>query len=584
MNFDSMMLAAVTNELQDEIIPGRVDRITQPAALEIVLQIYAKGRKSALLISCDAMSARVHLTRAPRANPPAAPGFCMLLRKYLNGAWLEGIEHPFGLGERVLRMTFLGHEGMRCLLYVEIMGKHSNVVLTTKENIILGAIKTITTQISRFREVRPGIKYFGPPRMRSVKRDAFAGDAGINLPAADLNTVDNAQEWLLANFAGLSPLMAREAALRTKEAPLTAESVWFSLNDLLNCARLGEYSPVQYDEPGSVERNAYPIPLLSIPRERQMRWTRFNTAVDDAAEKNAISGSFARERAAILAALRRAHKTSEREIIDADEGIANAQRADEYKQNADLILARIQEIPAGASQATVDDYFASEPSATRTIPLDPKLSASDNAKRYYAKYKKARDSYDRLTQRREELLSIGRTIVWGIEIAEKSESVQELRSLSQEMGAEVARRLRQQSGLQADGAVDKTPEAPAFAGYKIRRYRSVDGWEILVGENATSNDYLTTKIAKSNDIWLHARAIPSAHAIIRSQNRPATVSSAALRLAAEHVARRSDAKHARLTPVDYTLKKYVRKPRGAAPGAVTYSHEKTLDVEPAEDD
>jgi len=110
----------------------------------------------------------------------------------------------------------------------------------------------------------------------------------------------------------------------------------------------------------------------------------------------------------------------------------------------------------------------------------------------------------------------------------------------------------------------------------------VDGWEVLVGENATSNDYLTTKIAQSNDIWLHARAIPSAHAVIRSQNRPAAVSTAALRLAAEQVARRSDAKHAGLVPVDYTLKKHVRKPRGAAPGAVTYSHEKTIDVTPAE--
>ena len=146
------------------------------------------------------------------------------------------------------------------------------------------------------------------------------------------------------------------------------------------------------------------------------------------------------------------------------------------------------------------------------------------------------------------------------------------------MGEEVARRLKQPGLTEAKPAARETPE---FAGHKIRRYRSVDGWEILVGENATSNDYLTTRIASPNDIWLHARALPSAHAVIRSQNRPATVSLAAIKLAAEQVARRSDSRHARLTPVDYTLKKYVRKPRGAAPGAVTYSHEKTLDVEPA---
>jgi predicted ribosome quality control (RQC) complex YloA/Tae2 family protein len=577
MNFDSVMMAAVAHELQDALLEGRVERITQPSPLEVVMHVYNQGRKYAVLFSADPANARVHLTEIQRPKPPTPPSFCMLLRKYLEGGWIEGIEHPFGYGERAIRFVVLSGDKSRVYLYAETMGKHSNLILTTSDNKILGAIKIITTQISRFREIKPGIKYFPPPKMRSVKRDAYAGDAGNDLPAVTFASADEAQEWLMAHFSGVSPLMAAEGVARSHGASLTSESVWYGLNDLLNLVRLADYAPVQHKASSDAPKAAYPVPLASVAAERQQRWTSFNAALDDAFGNLELTDTIDRERAALLSALRKAHKTCEHEIIDTEEGLANADRAEEYKQDGDLLLTRLRDVVAGASEVILEDYFATDGPATREIQLDPKLSAKDNAERYYRKYQKARDAYERLTERHADLAEALLSIEIAIDRVSAARDLAALNSIAETFGDEVNRRLKK-TNSQAAAKPGETKEDDIFAGHRIRRYRSIDGWEIFVGENATSNDYLTTKIAAPNDIWLHARAIASAHAVIRSQNRPASVSAAALRLAAEQVAKRSDAKHARLVPVDYTLKKHVRKPRKAAPGAVTYSNEKTLDV------
>lgn len=572
------MLAAVSDELQDLILPGRIERVTQPSPHEIVIHVFAHTRKRQLYLSVDPMYARVHLTTNGKPNPTTPPSFCMLLRKYLEGGWLEGCEHPFGLGERVIRLTVLGGQA-RYRLYVELMGKHSNIVLTTESDMILGAAKIITAQVSRFREIKPGIKYFAPPRMKSTKRDAFAGDAGVDIPARQFDSADEAQAWLMSTFSGLSPLMAAEGVARAEGTPLTAESVWYGLNEVLNSARLREFAPVQYDENDGLTRAAYPINLLTHPHALQETWSSFNKALDNAYQTVELADAFLRERSAITGALRRALKTCEKEQVDTEEGLANAERADEYKEIGDLLLSSLHKVPANASEVVLEDYFAAIGAAERTIALDPRLGARENAERYYRKHQKARDAMDRLTERLATLEEVEASLQTALDHAESATTLAEIEKLNAGLGDEIARRLRQIPSAEAEEA--HATENDIFAGHKIRRVRSVDGWEILVGENATSNDYLTTRIAAPNDIWLHARAVTSAHAIIRSQNRPATVSSAALRLAAEQVARRSDAKHARLVAVDYTLKKYVRKPRRAAPGAVTYTNEKTLDVTPA---
>lgn len=569
------MLAAVAGELQQALLTGKVEKIMQPDPLTIVLTIYHAGEKHHLLISCEPNSPRIYLTHDGRRNPPTPPNFCMLLRKYLEGAWVQAIEHPFGLGERVVRLDFLGRDHAHYFLWIELMGKHSNVIFTDSAGIILGALKRVTMEMSRFREVRAGIPYAPPPRQKGSKRDPFAPGAGNDLPQETLPSPDDAQKWLLATFTAISPLMAQETIARLAKPPYSAEAIWYALNDLLNSARLGEWSPrLILGENGHPE-GAYPIALKSVPEARQQRWKSISSALDRAYAELGEEDAFRQERDSLLSALRRAVKAREREMIDIEEGLANSERAEEYKENAHLIQSNIGAIAEGAREARLPDYYAEQPGALRAIEVDPRLSAQQNAERYIRRYQKARDAAEALAERKRVIGALLESLSAAETRIASAKTLQDLAAISQEIAEE--RSMRPPKSEKAD-------EPSPFAGHKIRTYTSVDGWEILVGENATSNDFLTTRVASPSDIWLHARAVPSAHAIIRTRNRPVSVSPAALRLAAEQVARRSQAKHARLVPVDYTLKKYVRKPRRAAPGEVTYSHEKTVDVVPVEAD
>jgi predicted ribosome quality control (RQC) complex YloA/Tae2 family protein len=574
MNFDSLTLAAVAGELQQTVLGGKVERIAQPEALTVVLTIYHAPQRFNLLISCEPSATRLLLTGEARKNPPSPPAFCMLLRKYLEGARLEAIEHPFGYGERVVRFGFVGPERAEYFLWAELMGKHSNLIFTNSTGTILGAIKRVTVEMSRFRQVRAGLPYEPPPRQKGAKRDPFSPTAGNDLPHAQFSSMDEAREWLMGTFTAVSPLMAQEAVLRIPGKEYTSEAAWYALNELLNAARLAEWTPVLVmDESGHLE-GAYPISLKSVPLERQQRWKSMSAALERVYSQITQESAFQQEKDALLSALRRSRKARERELIDIEEGLANAERAEEYKETGHLVQANAKTIPAGAEEVELADFYSEEPGALRTVTLDPKLSAQENVERYFRKYQKARDAQEALQNRKavvEDLLSSFEMELLKVEEAQTRE---QLEAVSVEVRGQIPPRTQ--------GAAPGKEETSPFAGYKIRTYRSVDGWEILVGENSTSNDFLTTKVASPSDIWLHARAIPSAHAVIRTRNRPVAVSAAALRLAAEQVARRSQAKHARLVPVDYTLKKYVRKPRRAAPGEVTYSHEKTLDVTPGD--
>jgi predicted ribosome quality control (RQC) complex YloA/Tae2 family protein len=445
-------------------------------------------------------------------------------------------------------------------------------MLLTGVGMILGAAKHITDEINRYREVVPGIPYRQPPRQPG-KLDPLSGYTGDDVPA----DLDEAARWLVDTYAGVSPLLAREAAFRAStggDAP-TRTSVAANLQMIVSGARAGVLSPMSLLDAEGQPEGAYPIRLLSVPESRQRAAESLNAALDAAWVAVDERDVLGRTRTALVAALHKAARRREREIEEVGAGLANAERADEYQQNADLIQANRARIVRGLSAVTVDDYYAAADGggpAQRTIALDSTLDAGENADRYYKKARKARDSVAALTVRRARLQEEMATLRSATSEAERVETTAQVESIHERIASLLSRGERQTAGDPA------TPEVSRFEGHRIKTFRSVDGWEILVGENATSNDFLTTKVASPSDIWLHVRAATSAHGVIRSQNRPASVSPAALTLAAELVAARSEVKHSSLIPVDYTLKKYVRKPRKSAPGAVTYANEKTIYV------
>jgi predicted ribosome quality control (RQC) complex YloA/Tae2 family protein len=577
MNFDTLMMAAATHEIRRDLVGARVARITQPTPLEILIGVYGESGKQTLLYSAESGSARLHVTHAHRSNPPSPPSFCMLLRKYLEGLWLAEIDSVFGLGERVARITFSAHQAHTVYLWLEVMGRYSNAVLTTQDGVILGALKTVNVQMSRMRQIRPGLAYQRPPTSPSAKIDAFSPTAGNLLPQSTFESTADARKWILDTFTGISPLMADESVMRVSGKELSSETIWYGLNDLILSARVNNYDPVQILDGAGQPISAYPTPLRTVPEDRQLHMRSFCDAIDEAMDAVHVVDTLESERKAMLAALRRAEKACEREALDLQEGLLNSDRADEYRESAELLLASSTSIGQGAEVAVVPDYFTDD-GTTREIAIDPLLTPAENAESLFRRYRKARDSRERLEQRSVIINDTLQEIAAARAQLASAASIAEIDAIVRPIGDEVARRMAY--GAPSSDTAGLPKDRPTFDGHKIRTYHSADGWEILVGENADSNDYLTTRVAEPTDIWLHARSIPSAHAVIRARRKPAAVSSAALHRAAEQVAKRSDGKHARLVPIDYTLRKYVRKPHHAKPGQVTYSHEKTLDVVP----
>jgi len=579
MIFDSLTLAAVRDELGKTLVGGKVEKIAQPDPLEIAIRVYHAGHKHDLLLSCDPQEARAHLTHVRREKPPVPPPFCGLLRKYLDGAWLEDVSMPLGFGERVLHLHFRAVDGAPYTLIAEIMGRHSNLILVTGAGMILGAAKTIGRGINRFRQILPGVTYAPPPKQRG-RQDPFQPyQPPENDEEREPMTPEEAREWLMATWSGVSPLLAQETVLRVTRGELTPATLHSALTLLLTVVRVGDWMPRVWTDAAGKTLGAYPIALLSVPASHQHPREAISVALDHAASSIIRRDTFVRAKESLLSALHKTRRLRQREAEELELGMRNTGRAEEYRQSGDLLLSHQRDIRRGQSLVEVLDYYApplpgGEPTM-RFIALDPTLGVHENAERFYKRSRKAETSALTLKERRAQALEEVALITQAERETAQAVTPEEVAAIR----ASMAQSLQhgQQENISAAGQAAR-PALPDFEGHKIKRYHSVDGWEILVGENATSNDYLTTKIAVSSDIWLHVRAATSAHGIIRAQNRPASVSHAALQQAAEMVAARSEVKHSSLIPVDYTLKKYVRKPRKSAPGAVTYQNEKTLFV------
>jgi predicted ribosome quality control (RQC) complex YloA/Tae2 family protein len=256
-------------------------------------------------------------------------------------------------------------------------------------------------------------------------------------------------------------------------------------------------------------------------------------------------------------------------------GALQSARAEEFQKFGDLILSQMHAIEKEASQAELTDYF-SEEAPTISIPLDADYSPSQNAQKYFGKARRARESFDEYQKLQAQLES---------EIADLHSLLAQVEREDLTLGEleKLRAEANERGWIRASQSAEPSShenEKPDFGGFKIKRFFSPDGTEILVGESATANDYLVTRLAHGNDWWLHLRGATSAHAIIKTHGAPERVSGSTLEFAARLVIARSVAKHAGWAEVDYTLKKYVRKPRKAAPGSVVISHQKTLRVEP----
>ena len=571
MTYDGLVLAAVVAELNKAIVGGRVQKIRQHSATDITLDVRAPGRTHLLFLSVDARSPRLYLTSASEAVPQQAPSFCMVLRKYIEGAFVAAVDQV-GF-DRVMRLRTVRHGEPERVLILEIMGKHSNLILADEAGRILGAAKHIGASVSRYRQILPGREYLPPPgsdkldlrdldaaAIESALRTAFAAPAQ---PAA-------AREWLVANLSGFGPFLANEVVARAAaDGAVDATRLRDELLRLADTVRRSSYDPVFITDETGRGLMVYPIPSVQFPASQQHLRDSINEPLDALFRSLVTRTLLDDERGQTLTAIRRAAASRQQAMKSIDRTIAESARADRYRQIGDLLLPSLHTLTKGDRTARLIDYFDPEMPEIE-IELDEKLTPQQNAERYFRRYQKARDAASTAEARKNKIARELAALESAKQEAESAAAVDELRDMRKTLTAQDL--LRREA--RAEGAVDE------FAGYRIGRVWTPEGWEILYGETSQANDYLTRRIARPDDVWLHARSITGAHVVIRTRGHSAGVPRQVLIQAALVAARNSQAKHSSLVPVDHTLRKHVRKPRGSAPGFVTYKNEKTLDVSP----
>lgn len=570
MTYDGFLLAAVADELRQTVVRGRVQKIRQSSDPDFTLEVRGPGRTYLLFISVDARFPRLYLTSSSPQSLPEPGNFCMILRKYLSGAFISSLSQVEM--DRVLHFEIDSSEHGRLSLVLEIMGKHSNLILINPAQKILGAAKHVGSSISRYRQVLPGRDYTPPPGEpkidpRALDFNAYETMLRDNRPEASPQAL---RQWLMSTFSGFGPFLADEIAARASvDGTVSHDKLREELLLLGDMVRRSAYEPVLITDPHGAGLMVYPMPSVQYPASQQHPRASVNEALDALFRGLVSRTALDEERAQTLTAIKRATAARKQTLKSIQRTVAESERADRYKEIGEIVLANLHAIEKGAKKVALADFFDPEMHEIE-IELDEKLEPQANAERYFKRYRKARDSAATAESRRAQVEGEIARLNAALEEAESAKTVEALRELRASLTS--AGLLRQE--------VSAEKQEAEFPGQRIRHITTPDGWEILYGENSTSNDYLTQKVARPNDVWLHARQITGAHVIIRMAGRKPPVPKPVLLQAAKIAALNCDAKHSSLVPVDHTLRKYVHKPRGSAPGFVIYRNEKTLDISP----
>ena len=563
MAFDGIVISNLTYELNTNLVGGRISKISMPEDNELIFTIKNNAKTYRLLVSASASLPLVYLTDVNKPAPKVAPAFLMLLRKYIGTAKINNI---FQMGlERILcfelehlnELGDLSHKRM----YIEIMGKHSNIIFTDENNKIIDSIKRISANMSSLREVLPGREYFLPEELK--KKDL------LNTGLEEFIDILKSKEYPLVksvymNFAGISPLIAEEIILRASllsQAPSTSLSeleythLFHTIQNLLEDINAYNFTPnIIYKGEEAIEFSS--INLYSY-EGKEYKGESFDSVSKMLYDFYSSREAFVlnRQKSSDLrrivnTALERASKKydlQEKQLQDAD-------KKDIYRVYGDLLNTYGYSLKGGESSFTTENFY--DDNKEITIPLDKNKSAKENAKKYYDKYAKLSRTTKALS---EEILKTKndiehlQSIQTALEVSSDDESLSQIRQELVDFGY-----IKKHSSAKKQ----KIASHPYH-------YISSDGYDIYVGKNNYQNEELTFKVATGNDWWFHAKGIPGSHVILKSNNEE-ELPDRAYEEAAALAAFYSKAKDADKVEVDYIQKKNIKKVAGAAPGFVIY--------------
>ena len=588
MAFDGIVVAALVHSFREMLSDARVYKIAQTEKDELLLTLKTKtatpyGNTVRLLLSANASLPLALLTPENRQAPAAAPSFCMFLRKHLENGRIRDVTQPSL--ERVIRfdvshMDEMGDLRTRTLL-IELMGKHSNIILCDENDVIMDAIKHVPSSVSKVREVLPGRDYFLPDTKE--KHDPFlVRDAALFTGVVTDGTGHPAdiREALYMRLKGISPVFATELCYRahvdvlTHPGALTFEerqALSDALNEVLLEIRDGRFSPAIYTKDGqAVDFSALPLTHLSAQGCAREEFEDISALIRTFyARKNAVlrmRNKSADLRAQIQTLLARTVRKYDQQLVQ----LKDTEKRDRYRKRGELITAYAHEIPQGAKEWKVTDY---ETGKETVLPLDEQLSATENAQKCFDRYRRMKRTYETLsvlTKEVAEEIEQLKSIRMAVDLAGSEEDLADIRRELAEGGyirkgskggASGRRGNAKGAGKTSRGAGESRP----------LHYRTEDGFDLYVGKNNYQNDRLTfhTQGAdRERDWWFHAKGMPGSHVVLHANGReiPDRVFEEAGALAAYYSAGRENGR----AEIDYTQLKNVKKPGGAKPGFVVY--------------
>ncbi|HIY18462.1 MAG TPA: NFACT family protein [Candidatus Blautia avistercoris] len=572
MAFDGITVSAMVKELNDTLAGGRINKIAQPENDELLITARGSQGQCRLLLSASASLPLLYFTDKNKPSPLIAPNFCMLLRKHIGNAKIIRITQP-GL-ERVVIMELehLNDLGDVCQkkLILELMGKHSNLIFTDENDMILDSIKHVSSNMSSVREVLPGRPYFIPRTQEkqdplTITEKEFSRLIGsASCPAA---------KAVYTSLTGISPLLASEMCFRANLSPeLSAEDLNQEQMQALFTAFSGirtqilekAYAPqIIYREKEPVEYSV--LPLMQFGSD-------YHAEISDSVSAMLYTYYAAKE---VLTRIRQKSSDLRRIVQTALERnqkkfalqkkqMKDTAKKDKYKVYGELINTYGYGLSEGCKSFEALNYYTNE---TITIPLDPTLSPQQNAKKYFDRYNKLKRTEEALTlqiQDTESEIAHLESIRTSLDIALEETDLAQIKEELVEYGY-----IKKHDFSKKRTAAQKS---------KPFHYLSSDGYDIYVGKNNYQNEELTFKFATGNDWWFHAKGMPGSHVIVKSRNEelPDRVFEEAGKLAAYY----SKGRTAPKVEIDYIQKKHIKKPNGAKPGFVVYYTNYSLMAEP----
>ena len=540
MSFDGFFLHHMVEELRRELVNGRIQKINQPFEQELVLQIRSNRQSHRLLLSAHPVFGRIQLTQTTFENPAQPSTFIMVLRKYLQGALIESIEQVEN--DRIVEMTVSNKneigDHIRATLIIEIMGKHSNILLVDKSSHkILEVIKHVGFSQNSYRTLLPGSTYIAPPSTESLNP--------FTIKDEKLFEILQTQETTAKNLQSLFPGLGRDTAnvlVRILVSEKLSTFRNFSNQETKPCLTETSFSPVPF-------ANQVGEPFTSLS-------DLLDTYYKDKAERDRVkqqASELIRRVENELQKNRHKLQKQEKELLATD-------NAEEFRQKGELLTTFLHQVPNDQDQVILDNYYTNQPI---TIALDKALTPNQNAQRYFKRYQKLKEAVKYLTDLIEETKA---TILYleSVETVLNQAGLEEIAEIREELIQTGFIRRRQREKIQKR----KKPE----------QYLASDGKTIIyVGRNNLQNEELTFKMARKEELWFHAKDIPGSHVVISGNLDP---SDEVKTDAAELAAYFSQGRLSNLVQVDMIEVKKLNKPTGGKPGFVTYTGQKTLRVTP----